>query len=279
MYMPEQFIPLRANILGVGIHALDVDKAVALIDSALAEGRKGIVCATGVHGITEARKDPTFRAVLNNAFLNIPDSRPTFWVGRLEGFDQIAHIGGPRLMLRVCEMSVQRGYTHFLYGGNVGVAQELRETLARKFPGIKITGTYTPPFGPLTGDEEAELLQLVSQQKPNICWVGLSTPKQERFMAEYLRKLDTTVMIGVGAAFDFHTGRVKDAPQWMKTAGLAWLHRLGQEPRRLWKRYLSANTRFLCEIMLQLLRLRTYHLEVPHAASNKWQTTQQGHEE
>lgn len=166
-------------------------------------------------------------------------------------------------MLKVCEMSLQKGYTHFLYGGDVGVAQQLGEVLLRKFPGIKIAGTYTPPFRPLNGDEEAELLRLVSQHKPDICWVGLSTPKQERFMAEYLHKLDTTVMIGVGAAFDFHTGRVKDAPQWMKTAGLAWVHRLCQEPRRLWKRYLKANPRFVCEITLQLLRLKSYDLEVP----------------
>jgi N-acetylglucosaminyldiphosphoundecaprenol N-acetyl-beta-D-mannosaminyltransferase len=276
--MREPRIPLRANVLGVGIHAVDVDHALALIDSALVHGRKGIVCATGVHGITEARKDPTFRALLNNAFLNIPDSRPTFWVGRLEGFRQIAHIGGPRLMLKVCEMSLLKGYKHFLYGGGAGVAQELRETLLQKFPGIKITGTYTPPFRPLNRDEEAELLHLVSQQKPDICWVGLSTPKQERFMAEYLDRLDTTVMIGVGAAFDFHTGRVKDAPQWMKTAGLAWVHRLCQEPRRLWKRYLKAIPRFLYEITLQLLKFKKYDLEVPCVALSAPLTTRHGHE-
>jgi N-acetylglucosaminyldiphosphoundecaprenol N-acetyl-beta-D-mannosaminyltransferase len=261
--MPEIQIPPRANILGVGVHALSLEQAVAIIDSAISERRKGIVCATGVHGITEARQDPRFRALLNSAFLNIPDSRPTFWVGRLEGFRQIDHIGGPRLMLKVCEMSVKKGYTHFLYGGDLGVAQQLQRVLFRKFPGIKVTGTYTPPFRPLTHDEESDLLRLVSQQKPDICWVGISTPKQERFMAEYLNKLDTTVMIGVGAAFDFHTGRVKDAPQWMKSAGLAWVHRLCQEPRRLWKRYLKANPRFVYEVTLQLLRLKRYDLEVP----------------
>jgi N-acetylglucosaminyldiphosphoundecaprenol N-acetyl-beta-D-mannosaminyltransferase len=261
--MPEIHIPLRANVLGVGIHALGVAEAVALIDSALAQGRKGIVCATGVHGITEARKDFRFRTLLNSAFLNIPDSRPTFWVGRLQGFRQMGHIGGPRLMLKVCEMSVTRGYTHFLYGGDVGVAQQLSEVLVRKFPGIKITGTYTPPFRPLNEDEQGELQHLVSRQKPDICWVGLSTPKQEQFMAEYLNKLDTTIMVGVGAAFDFHSGRAKDAPTWMKTAGLAWLHRLCREPKRLWKRYLNAIPRFLYEITLQLLKIRTYDLEAP----------------
>lgn len=260
---PETGIPPRTNVLGVGIHALNLAQAVALIDSALSARRKGIVCATGVHGVTEARKDPAFRRILNDAFLNIPDSRPIFWVGRLEGFNQIAHIGGPELMLGVCEMSLLREYTHFLCGGNAGVAQELREALMRRFPGIKITGTYTPPFRPLNKDEQTELLQLVSQQKPDICWVGLSTPKQEKFMAEYLHKLDTTIMVGVGAAFDFHTGRVQDAPAWMKTAGLAWLHRLCREPKRLWKRYLKAIPRFLGEITLQLLKLRTYDLEAP----------------
>jgi N-acetylglucosaminyldiphosphoundecaprenol N-acetyl-beta-D-mannosaminyltransferase len=259
--MPEAQVPLRANVLGVGIHALDLGQAVALIDSAIAEGRKEFVCATGVHGVTEARKDPGFRALLNSAFLNIPDSRPIFWVGRLEGFRQIAHIGGPRLMLSICAQSVERGYTHFLYGGEAGVAQQLREILMQKFPGIKITGTYTPPFRGLNDKEEAELLRLLSLHKPDICWVGLSTPKQEKFMAEYLPKLDTRVMVGVGAAFDFHTGRVKDAPQWMKTAGLAWTHRLYQQPGRLWKRYLKANPRFVFEIALQLLKFRNYDLD------------------
>jgi N-acetylglucosaminyldiphosphoundecaprenol N-acetyl-beta-D-mannosaminyltransferase len=257
------YIPPRANLLGVGIHALDVKQAVALIDSAIAEGKKGIVCATGVHGITEARRDPEFRSILNSAFLNIPDGRPAFWVGRIQGFKRMRHVGGPELMLSVCEMSVLKGYTHFLYGGDIGVAEQLRENLARKFPGINITGTYTPPFRPLNSDEKAELQDLLSQQKPDICWVGLSTPKQEFFMAEYLTQLDTIIMVGVGAAFDMHTGRIKRAPDWIKAAGLAWLHRLCQEPRRLWKRYLRANPQFLCQITLQLLGLRTYNLESP----------------
>jgi N-acetylglucosaminyldiphosphoundecaprenol N-acetyl-beta-D-mannosaminyltransferase len=135
--------------------------------------------------------------------------------------------------------------------------------LIRSFPGIEIAGTYTPPFRDLSSEEEASLIDQVSQSKPDITWVGLSTPKQERFMSKYLHRLQSTVMVGVGAAFDFHTGRIKDAPSWMKSSGLQWLHRLGQEPSRLWKRYLVNNCSFVSKLTLQLFRLRNYELRQP----------------
>ena len=259
--MPKGDPHARANILGVGIHAVDMVRAVGLIDSAIAEHRKGVVCLTGVHGVMEARKDSDFRSVLNRAFLNLPDGRPTVWIGRLEGFTRMDHGPGPQLMLSVCEMSLAKGYTHFLYGGKAGVAEDLRKELLAKFPSIKIVGTYTPPFRPLNTDDERNLRRMFSDLEPDITWIGLSTPKQEKFMAKYIEQLRTKVMVGVGAAFDMHTGRIKDSPEWMKRAGLAWLYRLLQEPRRLWRRYLGANPRFLCEITLQLLRLKKYDLE------------------
>jgi N-acetylglucosaminyldiphosphoundecaprenol N-acetyl-beta-D-mannosaminyltransferase len=163
-------------------------------------------------------------------------------------------------MLEACAESVQSGYTHFLYGGNVGVAEQLKLNLEQRFPGLRVVGTYTPPFRPLNPAEQTELQELVARLKPDIFWVGLSTPKQERFMAEYLPQLSTKVMIGVGAAFDVHTGGIKDAPDWVKKAGLQWFHRLCQEPRRLWRRYLFNNPRFVVRIASQLLGLRKYEL-------------------
>jgi len=154
-------------------------------------------------------------------------------------------------MLEVCRMSLTQGYTHFLYGGNVGVAEELRKKLEEKFPGIHILGTYTPPFRPLNEREE-ELLEQVGRLKPALFWVGLSTPKQERFMAEYIHKLDTKVMIGVGAAFDIHSGHVKDAPQIFKKTGMQWFYRLCLEPKRLWRRYLYNNPMFIYNYIKQL---------------------------
>ena len=167
---------------------------------------------------------------------------------------------GPNLMLSVCELSAKLGYTNFFYGGNTGVADELKQNLCRRFPGLKVVGTYTPPFRKLNSAEEAELISTVARLKPDIFWVGLSTPKQERFMAEYIHKLDTTLMMGVGAAFDMHTGRIQDSPDWIKRAGLQWAHRLAQEPRRLWKRYLINNPRFIFKIAFQLLGLTKYEL-------------------
>jgi N-acetylglucosaminyldiphosphoundecaprenol N-acetyl-beta-D-mannosaminyltransferase len=259
--MPKNYQPAglpRANVLGVGVHAIDMRRALGVFQCAVEQHRKGYVCVTGVHGIMEAQKNPDFRAILNRSLLTTPDGVPTVWVGRWQGYSQMQRVFGPELMLEVCAMSVAKGYTHFLYGGADGVAEELKASLLRRFPGLRIVGTYTPPFRPLSEAEKEDLGARVASVKPDIFWVGLSTPKQERFMAEFLPHLDTRVMVGVGAAFDVHTGRIQDAPAWMKNAGLQWLHRLSQEPGRLWKRYLYNNPRFVLKMTSQLLGLSKY---------------------
>jgi N-acetylglucosaminyldiphosphoundecaprenol N-acetyl-beta-D-mannosaminyltransferase len=248
----------RVNILGVGVNAIDMPQAVDLVTSAVSQSRKGYVCVTGVHGIMEAQKDPAFRSILNRSMLTTPDGMPTVWVGWMNGHSQMRRVYGPDFMLNVCSVSVQKGYTHFLYGGVDGVADRLKSELTTKFPGLQIVGTYTPPFRPLNRVESADLQHRISKSRPDFFWVGLSTPKQERFMAEYLPKLDAKVMVGVGAAFDIHTGRAKDSPDWVKNAGLQWLHRLLQEPSRLWKRYLINNPVFMYKMTSQLLGLTKY---------------------
>lgn len=258
MVDPENFSLPRVNILGVGVTAMDMPQAVRMATSAVSQGRKGYVCVTGVHGIMEAQKDPKFREILNHSLLTTPDGMPTVWVGRMNGFSNMRRVYGPDFMLDVCAASVEPGYTHFLYGGVEGVAEQLKAELTRKFPGLKIVGTYTPPFRPLNAEENADLQSQVAALRPDFFWVGLSTPKQERFMAEYLPKLDTRVMVGVGAAFDMHTGRATDSPDWVKSAGLQWLHRLLQEPSRLWKRYLINNPIFIYKMTSQLLGLTKY---------------------
>jgi N-acetylglucosaminyldiphosphoundecaprenol N-acetyl-beta-D-mannosaminyltransferase len=167
---------------------------------------------------------------------------------------------GPDLMERVCRLSCENGYKHFLYGGKPGTAAHLKEVLTARFPGLNVVGTYTPPFRPLNQKEESELLDHVSAVKPDIFWVGLSTPKQERFMAQYVQKIEAKILVGVGAAFDYHTGAIKDTPAWMKKAGLQWAHRLAQEPGRLTKRYLKNNPMFLWKIGLQFAGLSKYSL-------------------
>lgn len=251
----------RANVLGVGVHAVNMPVALEIIESAIAERRRGYVCATGVHGVMEVRRDPALASVFADALLVVPDGMPTVWMGRAQGLPKMERVFGPDLLLAVAGRSEVTGWTHFLYGGGTGVAQELRDVLTRCFPSMNIVGTYTPPFRRLTGEEELTLIGELDRLQPDIVWVGLSTPKQERFMAEYLPLLNTTLMIGVGAAFDFHTGRIADSPHWVKKCGLQWLHRLIQEPSRLWKRYLLNNPRFLLEAGLQLASVKRYELQ------------------
>jgi N-acetylglucosaminyldiphosphoundecaprenol N-acetyl-beta-D-mannosaminyltransferase len=249
----------RANILGVGVHAVNLPLAADKLEAAVSNGG-GYVCVTGVHGVMEAQRSARFKKVLDDAMLVVPDGVPTVWVGRREGFKSMGRVFGPDLMLEVCRRSVSSGYSHFLYGGKPGVAEKLRENLERWFSGIRIAGTFTPPFRPLSEVEKTDLQEKLKTLAPDIVWVGLSTPKQEEFMADNIGSLNCKVMVGVGAAFDIHTGGINDAPAWMKTAGLQWLHRLSQEPSRLWKRYLVNNSTFLFGIALQFAGIRRYKL-------------------
>ncbi|HWR14700.1 MAG TPA: WecB/TagA/CpsF family glycosyltransferase [Terriglobales bacterium] len=244
----------RADILGIGVHEVNLATATAFVMDSVISRKRGYVCVTGVHGIMEARRDPRFAGVLNEAMLVVPDGMPTVWIGRTQGFRKIGRVFGPDFMLSVCASLRSHGARHFLYGGDTGVAETLRHSLCTRVSGVDIVGTYTPPFRPLNAEEFQQLVTLVRRLKPDIIWVGLSTPKQEQFMRESLPFLDTTLMIGVGAAFDFLTGRINDSPDWLKKCGMQWAHRLAQDPRRLWKRYMFNNPRFLCALALQAFK-------------------------
>lgn len=252
--------PPRVNVLGVGISVLNLETAVATLAGAVREGRRGYVCVTGVHGVIESQSDEALRRIHNASLLTTPDGMPMVWLGRHAGHRSMERVYGPDLMERVFAWSQGSGATHFFYGGNTGVAEELKGRLEARFPGIRVVGTYTPPFRPLTAGEEAALVERVAALRPDFFWVGLSTPKQERFMAAYLPRLETKVMLGVGAAFDFHAGRVDQAPRWIQRSGFEWLYRLAKEPRRLWKRYLRNNPLFLWKIAGQLSGWRKYSL-------------------
>jgi N-acetylglucosaminyldiphosphoundecaprenol N-acetyl-beta-D-mannosaminyltransferase len=248
----------RVNVLGVGISVLNLRTARAALAEAVRTRRKGYICVTGVHGVMEAQADAAFKKILNAALLCTPDGMPMVWAGKLNGHRDMSRVYGPDLMLDVCAWSETSGAKHFFYGGADGVAELLAQKLQAKFPKLEIAGTFTPPFRALTADEEKKLQAQVRELRPDIFWVGLSTPKQEKFMAEFLPKLDATLMIGVGAAFDFHSGRVKQAPRWMQRSGLEWLYRLGCEPRRLAKRYLRNNPRFVLKFLGQLAGWKKY---------------------
>ena len=250
----------RVNVLGVGISVLNLRTALDAIAAAVRARRKGYICVTGVHGVMESQADDAFKKILNAAFLCTPDGMPMVWAGKLAGHREMSRVYGPDLMLDVCAWSETSGAKHFFYGGADGVAEQLAKKLQEKFPKLQVTGTYTPPFRALNEAEVKSLSAQIADGQPDILWVGLSTPKQEKFMAEFLPKLDATLMLGVGAAFDFHTGRVSQAPRWMQRSGLEWLYRLGSEPRRLWRRYLRNNPLFMLNFFLQKTGLKKFPL-------------------
>jgi N-acetylglucosaminyldiphosphoundecaprenol N-acetyl-beta-D-mannosaminyltransferase len=242
----------HADVLGVKVSAIDMAGAVELAVHAIERVGAGYICFAGVHGVMEAQRDPELREIFNRAAIVAPDGMPMTWVGRLQGYRNMDRVFGPDFLLKMCQVSVDRGYRNFLYGGKPGVAEMLRANLQHKFPGLQIAGTYTPPFRALYADEVAHLVARIRQTKPHILWIGVNTPKQERFMAQFVGRLDVPLMAGVGAAFDYHTGAIRDCSSWIKRAGLQWLHRLVQEPRRLWRRYLINNPAFLWQIAWQL---------------------------
>jgi N-acetylglucosaminyldiphosphoundecaprenol N-acetyl-beta-D-mannosaminyltransferase len=250
----------RVNILGIGVSAITMSQALATIEGWLSRGEQHYACVTGVHGIMESQRDDALRRIHNRAGLVTPDGMPLVWLSRLNGKSHVERVYGPDLMLALCERSVVRGYRHFFYGGGEGVAQRLAERLCARYPGLIVAGTYTPPFRPLSGAEDQSIVVEINDVGPDIVWVGLSTPKQERWMDAHLGRLRAPVLIGVGAAFDFHAGLKKQAPHWMQRAGLEWLFRLATEPRRLWRRYLRNNPAFIWRVLLQTTGIARYEL-------------------
>lgn len=249
--------PRYANVLGVSIDAVDMERALAMVRARLRQGRKGYVCFVDVHGILKALKSASVAETYAQAAMAMPDGTPTVWVGRGQGLGEMNYVTGPGIMNEIFRRREFAGYSHYFYGGEPGVADDLASTLCRKYPWTRILGIYTPPFRELTSREEEELVTEVNRLKPDIVWVGIGTPRQDLWMRRMLPRLETRMMFGVGAAFDFLSGRVRLCPEWMKRAGLHWLHRLVQDPRRLWLRN-ARNTAFLWHVALQLSGVKRY---------------------
>jgi N-acetylglucosaminyldiphosphoundecaprenol N-acetyl-beta-D-mannosaminyltransferase len=242
------------DVLGIRVDVMNMEQVLSRIGALLARREKGYLSAITVHGVMLARRDAEFAAAFADAAIAIPDGTPIAWAGRLQGHPRMQYVTGPDLMREVFLRKEFAGYTHFFYGGDVGVAEDLAAHFRKLAPWARIVGTFTPPFRPLTKIEERGLIAQIKQCKPDMIWVGLGTPKQDKFMRRFLPKLDATLMFGVGAAFDFHTGRIRDCSRWIKNAGMQWLHRLLQDPKRLWWRYMRDNPAFLLGLMLQLAR-------------------------
>lgn len=262
----------RVNVLGVGINATSMPQTVDRLIEARRAGECGYVCVTSVHGVMESQRDPELKNIHNRSLMTVPDGMPTVWMGREYGFIRMGRVYGPDLMLDLCRKTAKllpddgsRPLTHFLYGATEQTLHKLKANLEHRFPDIRIAGIYAPPFRPLTEAEELDLQRRVAECKPDFFWVGLSTPKQERFMASHHPQigsmpLDCGILLGVGAAFDIHAGNCKDSPDWIKASGLQWLHRLCKEPRRLWRRYLWIVPGFIWLSFLQVMGIRKWSL-------------------
>ncbi len=244
-------------MLGVMVDAVDMRQALAVIDEWIRERSLHYVTVTPAHAVMDADRDPDLRRIFNHSGMTTPDGMAIVWLLKLRGHKHVHRVYGPDLMLETCRDGLPRGYRHYLYGGGDGVADRLASRLREECPGLLIAGAHTPPFRELTRDEDASVVDLINSARPDIVWVGLSTPKQERWMAAHKGRITAPVMIGVGAAFDFLSGTKPQAPRWMQRSGLEWLFRFATEPRRLWPRY-RQYPRFVFLALAQLLGLRQY---------------------
>ncbi len=251
-------VPTR-DILGVPLAMTDYDEAMDVLDGMVARRERGYVCAVAVHAVMVGRRDNEMREALLGSTLTVPDGMPLVWAANMLGEELENRVYGPELMKRYCTRCAERGHRVWLYGGrDQGSLAQLTLNLRSEHPGIKIVGGYSPPFRPLTQDEEDRLVEQINHDRPDVLWAGIGVPKQEKWMARMRERLDVPVMAAVGAAFDFHADRVSQAPPWMQERGLEWTYRIAQEPRRLLPRYLYYNPAFLLALGRQLVRERAF---------------------
>jgi len=245
------------NVLGIPLAITDYDGAMAVMDGMIARRERGSFCAVAVHAVMVSQDDDEMRDAVVSSTLTFPDGMPLVWAVNRLGEDLDDRVYGPDLMDLYSRRCAEKGRRVWLYGGRDEQAlRALEDNLRARHPGIEIAGSYSPPFRDLSEGEERELVERINRDRPDVLWIGIGVPKQEKWMARLRPRLDVPVMCAVGAAFDFHAGQVSQAPDWMQRRGLEWVHRMAQEPRRLVPRYLRYNPRFLLLLARQLLRER-----------------------
>jgi len=249
------------NVLGVRVSAVNLKSATEFIQKAIEDGRKEYVCVRDAHGIVRCQDDPELRSIHNRAFLVTPDGMPLVWALRKAGHAESGRVYGPDLMLSVFDAGSAKGLRHFLYGATAETLEQLQARLLAKFPQAQIVGSYAPPFRKLSTQEEADIADKLNRSGADIIWVGLSSPKQELWMAHMRDRLEASMLIGVGAAFDFHAGLKRQAPRFIQRSGFEWAFRLLCEPRRLWRRYALVVPTFISLSAFQRLGLRQFPIE------------------
>ncbi|OGO15160.1 MAG: glycosyl transferase [Chloroflexi bacterium RBG_16_48_8] len=252
--------PKRENILGVGVSAINMQQALETIHAWITHRKPHYVCVTPAHSIMACYHDPGLRPIFNRSGLTTPDGMSIVWILRLLGHKHVKRVYGPDLMHALCQTSIMHGYRHYFYGGAPGLVDDLEDRLKTAYPGLSVVGSHTPPFGSVSQEEEEWIKDHIQAAKPDILWVGISSPRQEIWMAEHVEILNVPVLIGVGAAFDFLSGRKKQAPRWIQRSGLEWLYRLASEPKRLWRRY-AQYPHFLLLLLAQVMGLKKFPIE------------------
>jgi N-acetylglucosaminyldiphosphoundecaprenol N-acetyl-beta-D-mannosaminyltransferase len=254
--MPVQ-TPSTVDVLGIPLALTDYESALDWIDDTVAADERGYVCVCNVHAVMASAEDPELRQALLGSSVNVPDGQPLVWAINLLGHSLSARVYGPELMARSCARAATTGQRIYLYGGrNQGALVQLALNLRQRYPGVRIVGGYSPPHRPLTDEERNAVVKEINGSRADVVWVGIGVPKQEKWMSEMRYALDTPVLVGVGAAFDFHAGLVPQAPTWIQESGLEWSYRLAHEPRRLWRRYVRYNPLFVNAFVRQLIAHR-----------------------
>lgn len=249
--------PATGEVVGVSLSVIDYDRTLAWVDAMVAARQLGYVCVCNVHTVMASHEDPELRAALRSASLNVPDGQPLVWALNALGHSLRDRVYGPELMARAFAHASATGHRFYLYGGrDQDALAELSTKLRQRFPHASIVGTYAPPFRPLTNPERDAIAYEINASEADVVWVGIGVPKQEKWMAAMRPYLEAPVLVGVGAAFDFHAGLVPQAPPWLQRAGLEWAYRLAHEPRRLWRRYLRYNPWFVRAFARQLVAYR-----------------------
>jgi N-acetylglucosaminyldiphosphoundecaprenol N-acetyl-beta-D-mannosaminyltransferase len=244
-------------VLGVPLALTDYSRTLDWIDSMVQSRQRGYICVCNVHAVMASREDPELRAALLGSSVNVPDGQPLVWAINALGYSLAGRVYGPELMSRASARASGTAQRLYLYGGrNQGALVQLALNLRQRHPGVRIVGGYSPPHRPLTGEEEDAVVEEINRSRADVVWVGIGVPKQEKWMASMRDRLEAPVLVGVGAAFDFHAGLVPQAPNWIQEAGLEWAYRLAHEPRRLWRRYLRYNPRFVTAFSRQLAETR-----------------------
>ncbi len=249
--------PATAAVLGIPLALTDYARTLDWIDAMVACGERGYVCVAATHTVMACAEDPQLRAAVLGSTLTVPDGQPLVWALRALGHHLDDRVYGPELMARACEHAARTGTRMFLYGGrNQGTLVQLTYNLRTRYPGLRIVGGYAPPFRELTAEEQDAVVQEIDASGADVVWVGIGVPKQEKWMAQMRPRLRAPVLLGVGAAFDFHAGLIAQAPPMMQRLGLEWAFRFAAEPRRLWRRYLRYNPRFVIGFARQYARHR-----------------------